>query len=195
MLSCQPFPSWFPWPSYCTRGQPAGRANFIQWWLRKTSSAESKMACGPYHIGKWQPCLVKSHCIKFPSEETSNNHIVWYLDISRLQITVHQRSQWYQSNENYILFLDMQAELFPYLPSIVMTYWCIANHWPFNQGSMATQLLSVGYIYIWWRNQPFLTLGLFCKHGLTVIRTWLSDYIHGLYNNVFTHNALTSTAF
>ena len=40
-----------------------------------------------------------------------------------LQITFHRHIQWYLSNEKFILVLDMQAEPFQTLTSIVMTYW------------------------------------------------------------------------
>ena len=37
---------------HVVQNQPAVRANFIHWWLHKTSSAESGMVCRPYHRGK-----------------------------------------------------------------------------------------------------------------------------------------------
>ena len=75
-LSASPFR--YPWLPCCARGQPAARANFKHGWLHKASSAESQLVCGSKHLGKWQPCLVKSLFTKCSSEETKNKsqHII-----------------------------------------------------------------------------------------------------------------------
>ena len=130
MLSCQPLPSWYPWPSCCARGQPAVRANFIHWWLHKTNSAESGMVvCGPYHWGKWQPCLLKVILLSVPlkklvnkSQHTRARHISIINHSSSIQSMILIKRKFH-------LISAMQAEPFPALPSIVMTYCYFGYLW------------------------------------------------------------------